>query len=143
MPGDYVILSEKEQEILNLLKFSKEKLNLTEISKLIGSNLSYTSQLVSKLSARSLIRMEQKDNRSKYIILESDPNNRDSNFPQYKIDTRSLNLALKLISFFTAHANALPQDINEKLLNSLTSDEREFINSYSGRIEQLEEAWSD
>ncbi len=136
-------LSEKEEKILSILKNSEEKLNLTKLAQLIESSLPYTSQLVTMLEIKSLIRIERKDKRSKYVILTTESERKANTTVGTNEYLQTLNIALKLISFFTAHTDVIPQASNQKLLDSFTSEEREFINLYSDRIEQLEEVWAD
>ena len=56
-------------------------------------------------------------------------------------DPKNLILALKLISFFTAHAQALPANLTQKLLESLSDEEQGLINSHREQIIELEKTW--
>jgi len=134
-------LTEKEQKILEILENTEEKLILSDLSVKIKSNLPYTSHLVSKLQAKSLIKTEQKDGRTKYVYLQEGVAIRtaDTMKPQIAIDT--IELALKLISFFTTHANEISYELTRKLLESLSPEEQAFINSKKDRIEILEDSW--
>ena len=136
-----MFLSEKEQKIVDLLEKSEKKLNLTDIANKIESNLPYTSQLISKLEARSIVRIERKDNRSKYIILISEAERDANKTVRYKEDPQTLNFALKMASFFMAHLDEFPGELSEKLVKRLTPRDRNFIDRHSEQIEELEGSW--
>ena len=129
-----MLLSPKEQELLQILEKAEKKLNITEISKELNSSLPYTSQLVAILEARSQVQIEQQDKRSKYVTLVPESE-------RIAGDPKNLTLALKLISFFTAHAKALPANLTQKLLQSLSDEEQSLINSHREQILDLEKTW--
>ena len=129
-----MLLSPKEQELLQILEKAEKKLNITEISKQLNSSLPYTSQLVAILEARSQVQIEQQDKRSKYVTLVPESE-------RIAGDPKNLILALKLISFFTAHAQALPANLTQKLLESLSDEEQGLINSHREQIIELEKTW--
>ncbi len=129
-----MLLSPKEQELLQILEKAEKKLNITEISKELNSSLPYTSQLVAILEARSQVQIEQHDKRSKYVTLVPESE-------RIAGDPKNLTLALKLISFFTAHAQTFPANLTKKLLDSLSDEEQSLINSHREQIIDLEKIW--
>lgn len=135
-----MFLTKKESQILEILQNTAEKMTLSDLSVRINSNLPYVSHLVSKLEARSLVKTEPKDNRSKYILLDTE-SAKSSEINKLNKDLEEL--SLKLISFFTKHASDIPPEIREKLFASLSDSEQQFIISHRDRIETLEETWEE
>ena len=140
------MLSPKEAEIIKILEESKKsniKLTSAQIAEMIKSPKPYISQQISKLVARSMVKFEQKDNRSKYVLLNDEPDKEIETKVEYKVDPVSQNLALKLVSFFLTHSNQMRAPLRTKLLGSFTDKDREFINQNSNRIEELELTWEE
>ena len=136
------LLTEKEQALLNIVKESDGQYNITQLSKILKTSLPYTSQMVSMLEAKSLVRIEQRDKRSKKVIFTPKVDKPVETKIEYQSDPISKNLALKLVSFFLTHSDQMRAPLRTKLLGSFTDKDREFINQNSSRIEELELTWS-
>lgn len=135
------MLSPKEAEIVEILENSKIKLTSAQIAEQLKSPKPYISQQIAKLIARSMVRFEQKDNRSKYVILIEESEIEEKVKIEYQSDPVSKNLALKLVSFFLTHSEQMRAPLRTKLLDSFTEKDRKFINENSSRIEELELTW--
>lgn len=135
------MLSPKEAEIVEILENSKIKLTSAQIAELLKSPKPYISQQIAKLIARSMVKFEQKDNRSKYVILIEESEIEEKVKIEYKTDPVSTNLALKLVSFFLSHTEELSGALTNKLLQSFNEKDRKFIDEHSSRIEELELTW--
>ena len=135
------MLSPKEAEIVEILENSKIKLTSAQIAELLKSPKPYISQQIAKLIARSMVKFEQKDNRSKYVILIEESEIEEKVKIEYKTDPVSTNLALKLVSFFLSHTEELSGALTNKLLQSFSEKDRKFIDEHSSRIEELELTW--
>ena len=136
-----MMLTEKEREILQTLERSKQKLTLSDLSKKLKSNLPYTSNLVSRLEAKSLIKTVQKDGRSKYIMLDENPLSQQIPGGEAISNLELLDLSLKVVAFFTKHADDIKSELAGKLMRGLTAKERDFLNAQSDRIKEFEETW--
>lgn len=135
------MLSPKEAEIVEILENSKIKLTSAQIAELLKSPKPYISQQIAKLIARSMVKFEQKDNRSKYVILIEESEIEEKVKIEYKTDPVSTNLALKLVSFFLSHTEEMSGTLTNKLLKSFSEKDRKFITENSSRIEELELTW--
>lgn len=135
--------TEKEKKLLDIVKGSDGQYNITQLSKLLNTSLPYTSQMVSMLEAKSLVRIEQRDKRSKKVIFTPKVETSTKMKIEYQPDPISKNLALKLVSFFLTHSDQMRAPLRTKLLDSFTEKDREFITQNSSRIEELELTWEE